>query len=495
MNRIRLSASICLSLSLVLAACSSNAETVVTGESTSTTKAMAGTTLAADITGPTPVIVDYSPTVSDVGGLLYLLSNPEVEVIAVSLPVTGEAGCELGLEVTLGILAMFDQGHVPVACDPDVAAGARAWPAAFLEGQENLSFGLPEFDGTEADLTAPDLIAEAAADAGRPVVIWAVAPLTNVARALDRHPDLVGDLERIVIMGGAIDVPGNVEGTDAEWNLWVDVSAAADVLESGVPITLVPLDATDQVPVPAWYRRAIEEAEQSEAIAYLSSLVRIFPSVSSGFYYFWDELAATIVADAGLVITEEMNVVVAEGAADDGRTVRAGDGNPVDVAVGVPDPNAFYAEFLGRLAGSPVTVGATATPEEEAYFTALEVAFVGVDETLELIFNSPEFSADEYDGVFVVEGFALLFDAFAVADGMVVALEPPESMAAIHADYVGAVQRFGEAREDALAAIAGAGSWDDLDGVFASFDFGFQQACLALVSEAGLRGVELEIPC
>lgn len=118
-----------------------------------------------------------------------------------------------------------------------------------------------------------------------------------------------------------------------------------------------------------------------------------------------------------------------------------------------------------------------------------------MDEALEFIFNSPEFSADEYDGVFVVEGFALLFDAFAVADGMVVALEPPESMAAIHADYVGAVQRFGEAREDALAAIAGAGSWDDLDGVFASFDFGFQQACLALVSEAGLRGVELEIPC
>ena len=78
MIRTRLPASICLSLSLVLAACSSNAETVVTGESTLTTKAMAGTTLAADITGPTPVIVDYSPTVSDVGGILYLLSNPEV---------------------------------------------------------------------------------------------------------------------------------------------------------------------------------------------------------------------------------------------------------------------------------------------------------------------------------------------------------------------------------------------------------------------------------
>ena len=495
MNRIRSSASICLSLSLVLAACSSNAETVVTGESTSTTKAMAGTTLAADITGPTPVIVDYSPTVSDVGGLLYLLSNPEVEVIAVSLPVTGEAGCELGLEVTLGILAMFDQGHVPVACDPDVAAGARAWPAAFLEGQENLSFGLPEFDGTEADLTAPDLIAEAAADAGRPVVIWAVAPLTNVARALDRYPDLVGDLERIVIMGGAVDVPGNVEGTDAEWNLWVDVSAAADVLESGVPITLVPLDATDQVPVPAWYRSAIEDAEQSEAVVYLSNLVRIFPSVSSGFYYFWDELAATIVADAGLVTTEKMNIVVVEGAADDGRTVRAGDGNSVDVAVGVPDPNAFYAEFLGTLAGSPVTVGAAATPDEEAYFTALEVAFVGVDEALEFIFNSPEFSADEYDGVFAAEGFALLFDAFAVADGVAVALEPPESMAAFHQDYVIALTRFGEAREDALAAIAGADSWDALDEVINSFDFGFNQPCLALVSEAELRGIELDIPC
>lgn len=75
------------------------------------------------------VIVDYSPTVPDVGALMYLLAHPSVEVVAVTLPATGEAGCALGIEVTLGVLAMFDEQAIPVACDPDVPAHARMWPA------------------------------------------------------------------------------------------------------------------------------------------------------------------------------------------------------------------------------------------------------------------------------------------------------------------------------------------------------------------------------
>jgi inosine-uridine nucleoside N-ribohydrolase len=101
------------------------------------------TAAAVDSSGPTLVIVDYSPTVSDVGGLMYLLAHPDVEVIAISLPVTGEAGCDLGLEVTLGILSMFGQEGIPVACDPETPGHARPWPPEFLEGNQNLSSGLP----------------------------------------------------------------------------------------------------------------------------------------------------------------------------------------------------------------------------------------------------------------------------------------------------------------------------------------------------------------
>jgi inosine-uridine nucleoside N-ribohydrolase len=73
--------------------------------------------------------------------------------------------------------------------------------------------------------------------------------LTNLAVTLTEHPELVSRIERVVIMGGAVDVEGNVPDTPrAEWNLYVDPEAARIVVESGVPILLVPLDATNDVP-------------------------------------------------------------------------------------------------------------------------------------------------------------------------------------------------------------------------------------------------------
>lgn len=325
----------------LLAACDS------TPASTDTTTTTASPSSAA---GATPVIVDYSPTVSDVGGLMYLLAHPAVDVIAVSLPASGEAGCELGVEVTLRILAMFHREDIPVACDSEVAPGARQWPEEFLAGDEDLLLGLPESTAQAAPLAGPDLIAQAAAAADRPVVIYAVAPLTNVARAIDRHPDLADQIERIVIMGGAVDAPGNVTGTNAEWNVWIDVAAAADVIASSAPVRLVPLDATNSVPVPSDYQRMLEDAEQSDAIVYLTQLLESFPQVNSGFWYFWDELAAAVAAEDLEVATEEMTVTVVEGGDDDGRTVRDGAGSPVTVTVDVPDPTSFYADFIGTLA-------------------------------------------------------------------------------------------------------------------------------------------------
>ena len=338
-----------LALALVASACGSPSP-----DGPPTPDTLPAATPAPD-TGDPPdrvqVIVDYSPTVSDVGGLMYLLAHRNVEVIAISLPATGEAGCDLGIAVTLGILTMFEQEEIPVACDPTVPAHTRSWPSAFLEGHENLLSGLPTSSAAVSLELAPDLIARTAIEADAKVVIYAVAPLTNVARALEDYPKMADAVERIVVMGGAVSVPGNVEGTTTEWNLWIDVPAAAAVIASGVPVTLVPLDATNDVPIPDRYRDRLDDAAQSNAIVYLGGLVPQFPAVTSGFYYMWDELAAAVVAGESLMAIEQMPLHVVEGGADDGKTAR-GTGTDVTVVVGVASPEAFYQNFLSTLAGS-----------------------------------------------------------------------------------------------------------------------------------------------
>jgi hypothetical protein len=196
-------------------------------------------------------------------------------------------------------------------------------------------------------------------------------------------------LDSIVIMGGAVDAPGNLDeatghGGDAEWNFWIDVAAAARVLDGEATITLVPLDATNHVPVPGFWQRDLQEAEQTESIKYLSSLVRAFPAVTSGFFYLWDELAASVAAGEDVVATEELNLIVIEKpGASYGSTVRDQSGGQASVATAVPDPAGFYAHFLSTLAGAPVTtqapllfdetsvpasVSAGSTPEEALAF-------------------------------------------------------------------------------------------------------------------------------
>jgi pyrimidine-specific ribonucleoside hydrolase len=297
------------------------------------------------------VIVDYSPTVSDVGGLMYLLSHPDVDVIAISLPAAGEAGCELGVEVTTGILSMFDREEIPVACDPTFPDNYNEWPEEFLQGHENLLSTLPASDAAPYEGTGSELIIEMVLDADRPVTIYAVGPLTNVARALAASSDVAGNLERIVIMGGAVDVAGNTFDGYAEWNFFIDAASADAVIASSVPITLVSLDATNDVPVPDGYANTLERAAQSDQITYLGLLVSQFPAVTSGFYYFWDELAAAVVTGDVDIDTEAVDLRVIVGGSEDGRTARDTTGKTVTVATGVVSPEDFYEEFITRLAG------------------------------------------------------------------------------------------------------------------------------------------------
>jgi inosine-uridine nucleoside N-ribohydrolase len=78
------------------------------------------------------------------------------------------------------------------------------------------------------------------------LTIVALGPLANIARAIVQAPETMQQLGRLVIMGGAIGVPGNVSPA-AEFNMFVDPQAADIVCTAGLPMTLVPLDVTQQV--------------------------------------------------------------------------------------------------------------------------------------------------------------------------------------------------------------------------------------------------------
>ena len=303
-----------------------------------------------------PVILDYSPTVSDVGALVFLATNPSVELIGVTLPGTGESHCDAGVAHTRGALEVLGLGAVPVACGPDEAVGVlRAFPTRWRDRSDAMDMPVGQ---PNEDREAAALMADLVAGARLPVRIVAVGPLTNLAIALTEYPEMASGVLGITIMGGAVDVPGNVPGAPIGWetangraevNFWVDAAAADVVLRSGVPITLVPLDATNDVAVDRSFFEAISAEPGTVASKLLASVWEDAPEWIEGGYFLWDELAAVVAVDESVAVLEQRNLVVDH---DDQSTAGWShdheSGGTVRVAKAA-DADAFRALFLDAL--------------------------------------------------------------------------------------------------------------------------------------------------
>ncbi|MCB1019488.1 MAG: nucleoside hydrolase, partial [Acidobacteria bacterium] len=207
--------------------------------------------MSAGATAPRRILIDTDPGVDDALALLLAFASPELQVEAITT-VAGNVGLELA---TRNALLTLDVARLKNP--PPVVRGAgkplerEAVDAAHVHGEDGLggmasSYGAPSRPACQG--AAVDCILETVARHPGEVTIVALGPLTNVAQALLADPKTMALAERIVVMGGALDVPGNA-GPHAEFNFFVDPEAAQIVLRSRLPVTLVGLDVTRQAVV------------------------------------------------------------------------------------------------------------------------------------------------------------------------------------------------------------------------------------------------------
>lgn len=304
---------------------------------------------------PQPVIFDTDMAHEDMNAALYLLAHPNVDLLAITVSGTGEAHCGPGVDNALGLLVAVDQMHIPVACGPEAPLeGNHAFPAAWRQGAD-AAYGVDLPAGPDiARIPAPELIVDFLNGAQEPIHIIAVGPLTNIAAALEIDPQIVGKIAGITIMGGAVETGGNVgpsgAGIDnefAEWNIYIDPYAAAVVFQSGVPVTLIPLDATDDVPVNGRFVKALEQQRQSPGAQLVYQILEANSDfVDSPGFDFWDSLTAAVFTDPTLVTFEEMHLtVVQEEGPENGRTKADPTGSAIRVATAA-DQSRFEQLFL-----------------------------------------------------------------------------------------------------------------------------------------------------
>ncbi len=308
-----------------------------------------------------PIVIDTDMAADDWMAILYLLQRLDASVQAITVTGTGEAHCGPGTRNALGLLALAGNADVPVACGREVPLeGNHTFPTGWRDSVDSLmGLSLPQNPDSPSRQTAVELLTSVIRSAPERVVLVTLGPLTNVAEALQKEPALVEKLEMIYVMGGAVDVPGNlqvpgveIENRVSEWNIYVDPHAAAVVFDSGAPITLVALDATEDAPITMdFYERLEADRAAPEADFVYQVLARMEGLIESGGYSFWDPLAAVVATDESIVTIENRTLeVIEEEGPQSGRTVAAEGGNGIRVCTGA-DHARFEALFLETLNG------------------------------------------------------------------------------------------------------------------------------------------------
>ncbi|KPV51240.1 nucleoside hydrolase, partial [Kouleothrix aurantiaca] len=195
---------------------------------------------------PQRVVMDTDPGIDDSLAILLALASPEIDLAGVG--VTG-GNCALadGVRNALNVLATAGRTDMPVHSGIALPLIRPPFTAPETHGDTGLGYAhLPASPVAPHDEHAVDfIIREIMARPGETTLV-AVAPLTNVAVAIRKEPRIVQNVREVIIMGGALRADGNTTSL-AEFNFYVDPHAAHIVLESGMPITLLPWDISKDV--------------------------------------------------------------------------------------------------------------------------------------------------------------------------------------------------------------------------------------------------------
>ncbi len=194
---------------------------------------------------PRKIIIDTDPGQDDAVAILLALASPEDVTVLGITAVAGNVPLPLTQRNARIICELAGRPDIPVYAGCDAPLSRKLVTAEHVHGKTGLD-GPPMDDPTMPlqDAHAVDFIIDTLrTEPAGTVTLCPIGPLTNIATAFQRAPDIIPRVQEIVLMGGAYFEVGNITPA-AEFNIYVDPEAAQIVFRSGVPLVVMPLDVT-----------------------------------------------------------------------------------------------------------------------------------------------------------------------------------------------------------------------------------------------------------
>ncbi|BBU56889.1 hypothetical protein KU6B_31540 [Mameliella alba] len=227
------------------------------------------------------IIIDTDPGQDDAVAILLALASPaELEVLGITA-VAGNVPLELTARNARMICELAGKPETPVfaGCDRplahDLVTAEHVHGKTGLDGPDLPEPTMPVQDGDAVDFIIDTLRTQPE----KTVTLCPLGPLTNIAAALQRAPDIATRIQEIVLMGGAYFEVGNITPA-AEFNIYVDPEAAEIVFKCGAPITVMPLDVT---------HKALVTSARNEAFRALGTPVGIAVAQMTDFFERFDK--------------------------------------------------------------------------------------------------------------------------------------------------------------------------------------------------------------
>jgi purine nucleosidase len=242
-------------------------------------------------------LIDTDTASDDAVALAMALRHPDVRVAAIMV-VAGNVPLDQAVQNALYTREVAG-GDAPVYAGRDRPRAGELHTAQFVHGEDGMGdIGLPLSGREPDDGDAVEKLVELIRAAPGEIELVTLGPLTNVAEAFERAPDLPGSLRRLVTMGGTSDAVGNVAPA-AEFNIWADPEAARIVFRSAAPITMVGWDISRKY--------AVFTPEQSAALAALGPVGRFCAEIQGAV----DDFARTHTHLAGYDLPDPIAMAVA----------------------------------------------------------------------------------------------------------------------------------------------------------------------------------------
>jgi inosine-uridine nucleoside N-ribohydrolase len=379
--------------------------------------------------GRIPVIFSHGGAPCDIGGMVYLNKHPNVDLIGLVLS-RGEIHPEIAVDlwpVFLYDVLNSKDTAIALGTDARMDPNSHEFPEAWRKSADNFwGLTLPAQVTEFETALGPELIIELVNNSPDKVTLVAMASMIDIALALQEDPGIIDNISHVVIMGGAFNMRGNLdEGPDAtsneaaEWNMYIDSQAAKYVFNSGVPVSIIPLDAIQYYVQPDDLKSI--QTIDDPGVKYVSEMWGKQFGWADGGFFIWDTITITAVTNPeNFVWTYDGVDVITEPGDFQGQTIALNNGAQHTRFATDADYEAILNQLFKIFRGE--TTFAPPTGEEsDISLTELAGTWEGFTGDYHITFYlEPECVLNEKCGTFEIPDFSLTGDiTFVDVDGNV----------------------------------------------------------------------------